>query len=408
MNSASGFRGRSGNLSNGGSRMDPVKKVLGAFGRLFGGSRAAADLRVRWFGKLPQHADYVAAPDQAQWGHEFTDWLIQGFARYQAALAAAANSSTARLGPASDGASAAPAPAAGPIEAVGLIPVPSGTTVLFALRDFGGDARGRRFPFALFVGTTPAQPAGPSAAVFDSFARVLQDLQRSLAPAAAALNSPDARRFDGGTLDLPPPSDPLDLQQRWRAINWRGWARGASGATDEALPRWYAALAAWGDRIAAHDGPEASFNLSLPLSPDLEWGLQVAGWLSWLARRARLDRRALAIFVPQPAAARIVHIITRPCVGEDALLITPAAHLATYMDSPPSGALPAEARPVSAGASTAVAQSAAEGVTPTARPVQAAALAADQPDAVPPPDFATFATTGVELKTGTRSIRQER
>ncbi|QOJ13595.1 MAG: DUF2094 domain-containing protein [Planctomycetia bacterium] len=334
-----------------------MKRVFEGLGRLFGGGRGGLDGRVRWFGKLPAHADYVAAPDPAPFAHEFSDWLIQGFAKHQAA---AGGGEYRPLGC-----------------SVGLLRVPrSATTVGFVLSDFGGDARGRRFPFALFFGLPTAQLPGPTAANFECFAPALRDLHGMLGAARSALARPDAGAWHAGTIEPAAPADPAALARRWAAMPWLDWrdaVLGAAAPTDSAT--WLAAIHAWGSRIAAHEQSDFPFNLSFPLAARWDWGIQAQGWLAWLARRIRLDRRAASIIVnfapdsAQPLGTRL-HVIARPIVPDDFLLLGPAADRLKYMDALPLTAADA---------------------TPPDSPVSI------------PPDFAAFVTAGPELDGATRS-----
>ncbi|MBK8915834.1 MAG: DUF2094 domain-containing protein [Phycisphaerales bacterium] len=335
-----------------------MKRVFEGIGRLFGAGRGGLDGRVRWFGKLPAHADYVAAPDPSPFAHEFSDWLIQGFAKHQAAVGAGEYRPMAC--------------------SVGILRVPrSATAVCFALSDFGGDARGRRFPFALFFGLPTAQLPGPTAVTLECFSHALRDLHGMLGTARNALSRPDNGAWQAGAVEPAAPADPDALVRRWASMPWIDWrdaVLGADTATDSAA--WLAAIHAWGARIATHEQqPDYPFNLSFPLAARWDWGIQAQGWLAWLARRIRLDRRAASLIVnfspdsTQPIGTRL-HVIARPIVADDFLLLGPAADRLKYMDALPLS--PGDAPPPASPASI-------------------------------PPDFAAFVTAGTELDSTSRS-----
>lgn len=292
--------------------------MFDALGRLLGGSGRRPDLRVRWFGKLPNHADYLAALNPPSWAHEFANWLIGGFSRYQAVA----------------GAGAAPMP-----DAAGVLRLPeSQMTVPFVLRDFGGDARGRRFPFALFFGVPTDQHPGPLPASLETLARPVCDLVRLLPRVQTALGGATADpNYNAGEVTLSEAVDPTTLRKAWADQPWTPWYQNITGSADATrAAEWNAAVRTWGEKIAAHDTPNFQFNLGFPLVAGSDWVTQSAAWLSWLSRRARLDRRPLTLLVRLSRAGAGLSVLARTAVPDDFLLLTDSASQLSYVDSLPA------------------------------------------------------------------------
>jgi hypothetical protein len=289
-------------------------------------SKGRLDPRVRWFGKLPAYADYYTSPTDQEWSLEFNDWLLEGYGTYRERLAQhhAAGAGSSRL------------PGA---ELVLRLPR-TNMTVLASLRDYGGDARGRGFPFCFYVAVPTALWSGPTSSQSIVAMHVAQDLHtlhRSVERIAQAGDGfPVA--FGDCELDLSALENGVD-DGAWtedaRRISMASWFQGiAAGVKVRDREAWLRLAMGWRDGFNAAEMRNSGRALCLPISTGIPSELQQAGWLEWLAARVNLRRCALSLVMVGGGVDRPGHlaVMMRAPRAEDFLLATALANKLSYVD----------------------------------------------------------------------------
>lgn len=286
-----------------------------------------ADPRLRWFGKLPSYADYYSSPAEEGWAVEFHEWIIRGYELYLRRSMELGERGR-RLPP-----------------SIAMVRLPeSQMTVLCSLRDYGGDMRGRRFPLLFFVGVPTGQCPGPTADTVAAPLRVLRELGAMHDEVGRFLNAPGRfdTRFAGREVDLSELESPSG-DGTWKAdadrVDFEQWVDGIDADSSPAdAPRWMGRAIAWGDRLAEAEGSAFEPTLSLPLSKGVPADVQIAGWLSWLGARMRVDKRVLTVIATGDLARApgVMHVVARALMPEDFLLATPVRGGLGYVDVLPA------------------------------------------------------------------------
>ncbi len=286
------------------------------------GTKAKPDPRLRWFGKLPTYADYYCSQTDEDWTVEFNDWMLKGCELYLTRQRE------------SRGETRVPTAAC-------VIRLPkSQMTVLGAIRDYGGDMRGRPFPLAFYVGLPSELWPGPTSSGASAALRVLQELGRLREQVTRFFNAPG--RFDdafgGRQLDLTgldaetSDSSWLQAARTMPLADWFAAARPCPEIDD--VNTWFQRMSAWGDNIAKLESEEFEPTLRFPLAPSLPCDVQVAGWLRWLEQRMDLEHRHLSLMLLQDAGGSVTRfsVVAREVAPEDFLLATSLAGTLPYVD----------------------------------------------------------------------------
>lgn len=302
--------------------MSGVRNWLSSVKQVFGRS-SAPDASVRWFGKLPSAADYLTRQDQPPWAKAFADWMIAGVEAYHRVVPRRADDE--RMPP-----------------SWGIVRLPkSDVSVIFSMRDYGGDARGRDFPLAYFIGVQSNRVSGPTcdecAALF-SIVLELDGFHAALEADVSAKGGPGSGRFDSRAIslqgfDAPVPS--RDWSEAARRLPWLQWFRAVQGPHSMSdAEEWKRVLDTWSARITAADGPGFQPNLRFPLARNASWELQVRGWLVWLESRMRLHERFCTCLCATRTAAGddALNLLARTVVPDDFMLLTSRASQLEYMD----------------------------------------------------------------------------
>ncbi len=313
-------------------------------------SKAKADPRVRWFGKLPTYGDYYRSRGEDDWSEEFHALILKGFEFYQSR--APGGTRHARL----------------PISTAVIRLPESDMTAFASVLDYGGDNRGRPFPMLFYVGVPTAQWPGPTSGQMVAAGRVLRELLGLKREVSHFLNSPGRfeQTFDDRTVELAGLAAD-DTDESWRkalsAVSLADWFSGVPCGLNGADARqWRRAVAAWGDAIAAHESKSFEPTLCFPLSSAAPFDGQAAGWIRWLDNRIDLRRRTCSLIVtgegaatPNPAAPGQVRtpqpgsapgrlcVVARDLIPDDFLLFTPLAATLPYVEDPAAKPAPPDA-----------------------------------------------------------------
>jgi hypothetical protein len=272
------------------------------------------DPQVRWFGKLPTYTDYYTSPSDEDWCVEFTDWVLKGFEILHGR--ASQDTRPARRLPI----------------ASCMVRLPqSGMTVVSSVLDFGGDARGRRFPMCFYVGVPTSDWPGPTSGHVCHILRVMEQLIGLQGAVSRFINSPanfDAT-FGGREIDLSSLDD-LGTDEGWQqvagGVDLSDWFRSSVVNPDVSDPsRWFALVEKWGETIASMESDSFDPTLRFPLCTGAPLVVQVSGWLRWLESRMALGRRALSMFVTPATEQAIgnVTVVARALMADDFLLMSP-------------------------------------------------------------------------------------
>lgn len=283
---------------------DWLTSVRAAFG-----PAAVVDARIRWFGKLPTYGDYIRSPNEPRWAREFTeDWLLKGFSEWDSTAQFRA---TQQLD-----------------AALGVVRLQkSDISVIFTLRDFGGDSTGtRRFPFCLFTAVDSKSISPEPATAWAGWSALLFRL-KSLMKAVQRDSTPEwiASQMPVGEI-----APTVDTDSALVAgLAWNPWfervrPRLAQPMNDSA---WLAALQTWGEQIRSH--ADEAYSLQLPLA-DQDWAEQAWGWLDWVAARVRVQPAKVCILIREGFS---IAFLSRPVESLDFLLLTPADGELRYVDS---------------------------------------------------------------------------
>jgi len=286
------------------------------------GARRKPDPQVRWFGKLPTYADYYSSAADADWVVEYNDWLLKGCELFYARRRQQGGDS--RL----------------PAGACAVRMPKSQMVVLAALLDYGGDMRGRPFPLSFYVGVPAETWPGLTAPSVLPVLRVLSELIGLREQVNRFFKAP-ARfeaMFGGRELDLSMVCGEAEVES-WEAAAGRvsvaEWFSLAGPVLKvQSVEAWVAALDAWGERLAQLNDEETGPTLRLPIVSRLPTEPQIAGWVSWVERRVKLDRwpvSLLATLDPQEVVGG-VSLVCRDVVAEDFLLLTPLRGTLAYVD----------------------------------------------------------------------------
>lgn len=288
-------------------------------------TKLKADPRVRWFGKLPAYADYYTSPTDQEWPLEFNEWILKGYEVYRE-----------RLAHSQSAAGASPLPAA---EIILRLPR-ADMTVLASLRDYGGDARGRAFPFCFYVAVPTGLWGGPTGGQSIFATHVAQDLH-------ALHREVERIAHAGGDFPVIFGERELDLSAldedagdgAWREdarrISIESWFRGIeAGVKVKDRDVWLRLAMRWRDRFDAAGAKDSGRALCLPLSTGIPSELQQAGWLEWLASRVNLRRCALSLVLVGDLVDRPgrLAVMMRAPRAEDFLLATALSSTLSYVD----------------------------------------------------------------------------
>ncbi len=290
---------------------------------LFRSNTPSPDLRIHWFGKLPDYADYYRSPSEQDWTVEFIDWILKGYQIYKG-----------RLG--GEGSDNPVLPSCGL-----LLRLPKTEMTVFAsIRDYGGDMRGRSFPFCVFAGGPTSDFPGPSSNDAGLYLRVIEDLHALHSDVKTHLKT--AQRLDallGGRTRAVNSRAEGDEGLAWteeaKSVALADWLDGL-GSDSMAPDRqtWLKRAAAWGNNLAELDGKRVDATLRVPLSVGVDASLQISGWLLWLENRLDWSRRPLSLVVGADVAngAASLIVMAKGLEGEDFLLATPLAPTLACLD----------------------------------------------------------------------------
>ncbi|MGE0481682.1 MAG: hypothetical protein AB7Q17_14545 [Phycisphaerae bacterium] len=297
---------------------------MGSFDNLFKaardllGKKAVADDSYYWFGKLPTYGDYLERRSAPRWAQQFRQWLLDGFGR----LATAAGARGAVLAP-----------------AAGVVMLPDHELrIIFALRDFGGDAVGRAFPFVVFAAAATVDASEPLAVLGAELVGV-REIAATLEqqPARPAQTADITATWEQSRFAPNPAARGLDWRTAWRQLSWGDWFHGLRPAPGAKGADWCAAVEAWGRTLASHDGGDFEYNVRVPLSTAGEWAAQATGWLQWLSRYVRLEPQRLSLLATFDPSGPGLSALRRAVVPEDVRLLTRGWSELRYIDAPFDG-----------------------------------------------------------------------
>lgn len=297
---------------------------MGSFDNLFKaardllGKKASVDESYYWFGKLPTYGDYLERRGAPRWAQQFRQWLLDGFGRF----ASAAGTRGAALAP-----------------AAGVVVLPDHELrVLFALRDFGGDAVGRAFPFVVFAAAANGDPGEPLALLGAELVGV-REIAATLEqqPATPAQTADITAAWEQSRFAPNPAARGLDWRSAWRQLSWGDWFHGLRPPPGAKGADWCAAVEAWGRTLASHDGGNFEYNVRVPLSTAGEWAAQATGWLQWLSRYVRLEPQRVSLLATFDPDGPGLSALRRTVVPEDVRLLTRGWSELRYIDAPFDG-----------------------------------------------------------------------
>lgn len=286
-------------------------------------SKAKADPRIRWFGKLPTYPDYYSSHADETWAVEFNEWILKGFELYQTRLQGA-QARVNRL----------------PVTRCAVRLPKSGMTVFATVLDFGGDMRGRPFPLCFYVGVPTSQWPGPRSDNLAGALQAVRDLAALRREVPRFINSPGRFEtvFGDRKLDLQAIADD-GVDDSWlalaKAIPLLEWFAGAEDQLKiKDVSTWVRAVTSWGDNLAKLDGKTFEPTLRFPLAKRCSINAQIAGWICWLEARMRLTDRMLSLMMSGDLDEETGHltVIARSLVPDDFLLMTPLAGTLPYLD----------------------------------------------------------------------------
>ena len=295
-------------------------------------ARQNPDPQIRWFGKLPTYADYYSSKADEAWAVEFNDWVLKGYERFIGrlkALRAEAEPDAPR-----------PDRRLEPSGCIMRMPE-SGMTVFVSIQDFGGDMRGRPFPLCMYAGLPTVQWPGPSGDRVLSALRTVRDLTALRHDVVRFFKTPGRfdSVFEGRQVDL----SGINGQTRedsWvteaSAVSLSDWYAQAQPSRDGAdLQSWARSVNRSGRSIATLDSEDFEASLCFPLSGELAWDVQTAGWIRWLESYMDLSDRYLSLMQvgdPDDGVGRLVVMVRKAISEEDFLLLTPVWRSLSYVD----------------------------------------------------------------------------
>ncbi|MGE3180859.1 MAG: hypothetical protein AB7N71_04455 [Phycisphaerae bacterium] len=298
--------------------MNAFRKV---FGRMRGsaGKSADPDPRIRWFGKVPARGDYVAPAERPRWAQEFAEWMLAG---WEACLVDSYS------------------PPVKLHEGFGLVRMPdTESTVIFVIRDMGGDQRGRSFPLALFCGVPTKSLPGPTPQIVPGLALVIRELMRqfdAVARVVAANGVPGdcLQNSEVNLTNLLGTENPAQPRVENSGDTFQMWFEEAITGADLDAGQWQARVEQWGAHLAAMAGGEFEPTLGFPLARTFSWEQQVVAWLSWLNARLPLAPRNFQMLVSSDPdrCPYALSIVGRFPVADDMMLLTSRYSDVKYVD----------------------------------------------------------------------------